>query len=533
MAQLIGKGGPVEGSVFLMTSEVTTLGRNPENDVVLNDAAASRFHAEIVRSKGAFHIHDLDSTHGTFVNDERNTAELQLKNNDIVRIGHIEFVFRADDASKSAADVASDEKAAALVGNEKQTVKSLPTETVAFTIPSAKTATTGGLSERHFQMLSRVAGAIQSLFDVDELLVALMDVLFNIFKPDRGVVFLYDGPESKLTPKVTRPANSKVQVSKTIIRHAIQQRMSLLIADTQGDQRFSAAQSVILQAIQSAICCPLVHKDQVLGVLYIDTQSHLITYQKEDLALLNIIAAHASIAIENAILVQEKLQSERLASIGVAVAGISHYAKNILTGIIGSSILIEEGLKENNLDRVKEAWPILQRSNRKISSVVQDMLTYSKRCDPLLAGGNVNDVLRDVYEEQQARAEKMSVELMLELDETLPDSQFDQQALHDCLLNIVSNAIEACATTPAAMVVLHSGVQPESGDLFIWIIDSGPGIPPEIQQKIYEPFFTTKGSKGTGLGLAVVRKVIDEHRGRLELDSAPGRGATFKIFLPL
>lgn len=267
-------------------------------------------------------------------------------------------------------------------------------------------------------------------------------------------------------------------------------------------------------------------------MLYIDTQSHRLTYSREDLALLNLIAANAAIAIENALLVQQRVESERLAAIGFALAGISHCAKNILSGIMGASALIEMGLASGDYGVVKEAWPILQRSNQKITGLVRDMLSYSKDREPNWTDGNLNDVLRDIWEHQRPRAEEMRVRLGLELDPQLPDSQFDPQGIHDTLLNIVGNAIEACDGLGGATVTLRSESLGPQG-VRVSITDTGPGIPDDVAKRIFDPFFSTKGSKGTGLGLAVARKTVQEHRGDLRLETAPGRGTTFTITLPL
>jgi signal transduction histidine kinase len=420
---------------------------------------------------------------------------------------------------------------ASRIGGDRPQQVDLPGDTVAFSLPAARGAS-AGISEIHAERLSRVADAIQSVLDLDDLLAALMGTIFEVFAPERGIIFLCDEESGALLPRVRRPEDD-IGVSQTIVDFAVENRSSLLVSDVAGDERFADAESVMAQSIRSAICSPLVSKERVLGVLYIDTQSHQISYRNEDLALLNLIAANAAIAIENAILVRQKLEAERLAAIGVAVAGISHYAKNILAGIMGGSSLIDMGLDSENWDMVREAWPILKRSNQKITALVQDMLSYSKRREPNWEQGNLNDLLRDIHANQAARAQEAGVELALELDDGLPSSEFDHSGIHDTLLNIVGNAVEACADLSGGRVALRSEVGPAEGQLRVSIIDSGPGIPEAIAQKIFEPFFSTKGSKGTGLGLAVARKTVREHGGDLTLESIEGEGTTFRVTLPV
>lgn len=531
MAYLIIQKGADKGTVFNLLEATTKIGRNPSNDFVLADDTVSRFHSEIYQKAGHYHIRDLQSSHGTFVNEVRNNLEMQLEDNTMVRLGQTILLFKMEEKDRVGSQMISKEAAPSDAERITPDTAFLQEgKTIAFSVPIKETAGVG-LTDKHWEILSRAADATLSVFDLDLLLSKLMDLLFEVFKPDRGVILLYEKEKNILIPKVSRPKEEKLKVSHTIMNYAMEKRMSLLIGDTSEDLRFAAAKSVVSQAIRSAICSPLVRHDRVFGVLYIDAMSHKIMYQKEDLTLLNIVAAHAAISIENAILIDEKLKAERLAAMGVAVAGISHYVKNIITGLVGSERLIDMGFQANDMDLLKNAWSIQKRSTGKISTLVQDMLSYSKEREPYWELGNLNIILREVYENQSERARNAAVNLRLELDENLPESQFDQKGIHDAILNIVTNAIEACSDSENASVVLKS-LQPNKRQLSVWVIDNGHGIPDDIQKKIFEPFFSTKGSRGTGLGLAVTRKTIEEHGGILQLKSSPEKGTTFKITLP-
>jgi signal transduction histidine kinase len=512
------RSGANEGAVFPLVKEVTTIGRGMDNDIVLNDAACSRAHAEIIQQGGIFFLKDLGSTHGTWLNEERCGDETPFHENDVARIGNTELVARTEPLASRVAETGF-----TLAGGE----------TIAFGLPTDTSETGVGLSAHHLAMLSRVAEKTQSVFDLRELLNTLMDMLFEVFKPDRGVLLLSEGEEEELVPRIVRPLGDRSFYSHTVVQHAIRERMSLLVGDLTEDDRFSAAQSIMAQSIQSAICAPLVSQNTVHGVVYLDARNRVMSYQKEDLSLLKIIAANAGIAIANATLVQERVETERLAAVGVAVAGISHYVKNILTGVKGTSQLVEMGLKSDNMKVVGEAWPIMMRSMQKITVLVQDMLLYSKRRQPVLEKGNLNAVARDVHENQKKRAEEMGVLLRLELDEALPDSLFEEKSITDTVLNLVGNAIEATHGSPDARVDIVTKGRADRGLVIMTIRDNGPGIPEDIHKKIFEPFFSTKGSKGTGLGLAVARKSVEEHGGQLPLESLPGQGATFKIILPI
>lgn len=353
MAYLILKTGMEKGRLFHLSEDATTLGRNNENNIVVPDMAASRFHARIERRDRWFFLQDLQSSHGAFVNDERIVGEVLLRDNDRVRIGNTGFLFRAKDAADSqpeeppvpttlkstsvtpkpvpidkqpASATASTDRALPAVGQGDPHAQAAPDKTgrfhekelnpktIHFSVPSAPApAAERALSRQHSDQLSRVADAIRSVAGLEDLLKKLIDVIFDVFHPDRGVILLYQGPENELVPRVQRPEGQEIQPSRTILNHALRNRQALLVADMSKDARFRQAQSIMSMAIQAAICCPLVCRERTLGALYIDAKVNLLAYRKEDLALINIIATHAAIAIENALLLEEKIRASRLA----------------------------------------------------------------------------------------------------------------------------------------------------------------------------------------------------------------------------
>ncbi|HBF33022.1 TPA: hypothetical protein DDW35_00525 [Candidatus Sumerlaeota bacterium] len=531
MYHIVALSGLEKGTKFPINSASVSLGRSPENDIVLSDSSVSRRHATLTQRGDTFFIRDLGSTHGLFINGIALQEETELHVNDHLRLGNTEVRFVCD-APEDASPENSSPNAFFIPPGSDDLIDG--NKTIAFRLSSDPSAVSQAkLSSHHLALLARAANAIQSVFDTDKLLNTLMDMLFETFKPDRGAILLYENGDLTLTPRVQRPIGETLIISQTVVRHATHHRMALLISDIASDSRFNASQSIMVQSIQSTICAPLVCANQVLGVIYLDARTRQLNYQKEDLALLNVLAVNAAIAIENARLVKEKVESERLAAIGVAVAGISHYIKNILTGIKGTSYLIDLGVSSDDIGVIKEAWPVLQRSTGKISDLVQGMLSYSKKRQPAWEQGNLNSLMQDVFENQKLRAEAIGVNLLLESDPALPDSEFDQLALHDTLLNLVSNAVDACEGKSGASIVLRTGRDAESGMLYACVVDNGPGIPDDVQKKIFEPFFSTKGSKGTGLGLAIARKSAEEHGGRLLLKSEEGKGAAFTVLLPI
>jgi signal transduction histidine kinase len=162
------------------------------------------------------------------------------------------------------------------------------------------------------------------------------------------------------------------------------------------------------------------------------------------------------------------------------------------------------------------------------------MLLYSKRREPDLMRSSVTDLLKEVYDLCLERSNLAGVALERSWPEDdLLWTALEAESMHDCVLNLVSNAIEATPSGDGAMVHL-SGARSEDGKhIVIRVRDNGTGIPGQILKKIWEPFFSTKGKRGTGLGLAMTRKTVEEHGGQIAVVSTEGEGTMFTISLPV
>lgn len=194
--------------------------------------------------------------------------------------------------------------------------------------------------------------------------------------------------------------------------------------------------------------------------------------------------------------------------------------------------MVDTGLKRGDADRIVNGWEILKRNFEKTTALVKDFLSFAKGRPPELAPTSPNALARNIVELYRDAAAKQGVELVLEASPDVGEEMLDARGMETCLTNLVSNGIDA-ATTPGqagGKVVLRTRV--EGDDLVFEVVDNGCGIDQEVKSKIFTTFFTTKGGKGTGLGLLTTRKIVQEHGGRMDLESLPGRGSTFRIRLP-
>ena len=231
---------------------------------------------------------------------------------------------------------------------------------------------------------------------------------------------------------------------------------------------------------------------------------------------------------------QELIENERLSAIGQAVAGMGHYIKNILNGLQGGVYIVNVSLNKNKPHLLTKGWAMIEGNIKKISDLVMNMLVYSKEREPDYALCSPNEIAKEVFDLMKEKASQSKVELSTDFDLSIDECHLDPDGLHRCLLNLVNNALDACILDPSEdkdwTVLMRS--RKEDGGVKFDIVDNGMGMTTQVQEKLFDRFFSTKGAKGTGLGLLVTREIIDQHRGTISVESDPGKGTTFTIRFP-
>ena len=233
---------------------------------------------------------------------------------------------------------------------------------------------------------------------------------------------------------------------------------------------------------------------------------------------------------------KELVGAERLAAIGQTVAGMAHCIKNILHGLKGGSYLVNIGINKDNTDKLKTGWQMVQRNIGRTSDLVQDLLSYSKEREPEFKPCFPNEIADDVCELMKEVARENDVAIVKKFSESIGEVVMDSRTIHRCLLNLVSNAIDACryddSVTKTHCVTVSTTLESDNFIRFD-VSDNGSGMTEEVKEKIFGSFFSTKGSQGTGLGLLVSRKLIEEHGGTIDVTSQLGEGTTFTVRLPI
>jgi signal transduction histidine kinase len=222
---------------------------------------------------------------------------------------------------------------------------------------------------------------------------------------------------------------------------------------------------------------------------------------------------------------------QRLAAIGETVAGLTHYQKNLLNGLRGGLYITDGALEKGDQENLREGWRMLNDSVERIERLTFDMLYYVKERAPRPEPTNLNHVIQEVVDLMREAAARRGVEFRAELDESLNPHPFDRTALHRAILNLVTNAIDACTESPSGNLVTVRS-QASADEIQVTVADNGIGIPDDVRANLFVRFFSTKGGQGTGLGLSVVEQIVKEHRGTLKVESKPGEGAAFHLHLP-
>ena len=229
---------------------------------------------------------------------------------------------------------------------------------------------------------------------------------------------------------------------------------------------------------------------------------------------------------------QEKLEAERLGAVGQTVAGLAHTIKNLLMGLEGGLYMVDSGLRRGEAERIATGWGVLQRNFEKTTTLVKDFLDFAKGRLPEMKSTDPCSLARDIVELYHDAAQRQGVELVAENGDVTGPAPLDPEGMETCLTNLVSNGIDAATMrdAPGGKVILRT--RDEGGDLIFEVADNGCGMDWDVKEKVFTTFFTTKGGKGTGLGLLTTRKIVQEHGGRIEVESATDQGSLFRIRLP-
>ena len=552
-AALLVLQGRNQGSRIDVRDDRLDLGRGTASGFRIADTEVSRLHATIERrADGSFAIRDRGSSNGTFLNGQVVEAS-PLRGGDHIQVGRTVLLFETADPDETAAWTIAEGRVDLAGGDGQDSiVAQVDADSPRAMLSHVRSGSaTAAAIRTNLEVLYEISEmVVRPSIGIDELLQGILSLTLETVGADRGVMLVADPQTDEIKPRVfgdrrravpvtADTASERMPISRTIVDYVLTHGRGVLTSDAAGDERFGGQESIIRSGIREAMCVPMQGRFELLGVVYVDTtqsagsvlQAGAPRFSSDTLMLLAAVGRQAALAVENNRYQNALVKAERLAAVGQTVAMLSHHVKNILQGMRGGGYLVEQGLAKGQDEMARRGWGILDRNQERLYNLVMDMLAFSKDREPDLQPCAINEVVADVADLMQPAAEEQDVAIAVELSDDLLLTQADPEGLHRAVLNLVINAIEAMDETDGPRVTLRTR-RIDSDQIAIEVADNGPGIAPETVERVFAMFESSKGSRGTGLGLAVSRKILREHGGEIEVASQPGQGTTFRLLIP-
>ena len=260
---------------------------------------------------------------------------------------------------------------------------------------------------------------------------------------------------------------------------------------------------------------------------------HMLPLQRESGEVPYVIEMSTDITDLKA-LEREKLEAERLAAVGQTVAGLAHGVKNVLMGLEGGMYVVNSGLQNGDSGRIGKGWQMLEQNVERITVFVKEFLEFARGRVPQVAPADPNEIARKVVELFRDKAALSGIVLNCHCQDDVENANMDAEAIHTCLTNLVSNALDACEVSdPDREHHVNVATRDRDDTLIFEVEDDGCGMDYEISRKVFSSFFSTKAiGKGTGLGLLTTKKIVHEHGGAVSFESKEGEGSVFRLTFP-
>lgn len=394
---------------------------------------------------------------------------------------------------------------------------------------------TEAISPESFQRLLEISTRLSSTLQLDELLSLVMDVATDLTDTQKASILLVDKKTGHLHFAASKgdevPEGIVVPLDNSIAGWVVRHGRSVILSDVQSDSRFYAeVDSDESFVTRSMLAVPLVTSKGVIGALEVLNKRNDAAYTAQDVALMEALASQSAVAILNAHLFH---QSDLLAE-------IMHELKTPLMAISAASELLTR--PEVPADKHLELIHMVKRETVRLSKMTRDFLDFARlesgRVRLASEPVDVAAVINDVVNITQPQAAERGITITPELAPTLPlpDGPIrlvgDADRLKQVLLNLVSNAIKYNVAN--GRITLTARLQDQA--LNLSVSDTGPGITEADMAHLFERFYRIPGSEGTegsGLGLSIANKIVEEHNGRIEVSSTLGQGTTFTVILPV
>ena len=412
-----------------------------------------------------------------------------------------------------------------------------------------------------FQKISDICSAVNSVLVPDELLKISLKEILDLFKANRGSIFILDDHEENLVLRASQGMKEGEQdkmikrMGEGIVGKVAQIKKPIVVEDINSDQRFGNYKSRKGYLSSSFICAPLMIKDQLIGVINITDKESGHRFAQNEVQLLDFLSSQIAlnyrriqlyhkfkIIIKETQLLKDKLGQtgkekehlkkqieiqEKLATIGKLAGGIAHEFNNPLDGVIRYTNLCLAHIKDDE-EVVRGYLLEIKQGLNRMAKIVKNLLDCSRNDAPRKDKINFINILDHSLNNVNGAILLKNISVKKNIDENIP--QILDLGLERALTNILLNAVDAMDNGGKLLIEGHC----LQNELKLKINDTGCGISQENIDEIFEPFFTTKDiDKGCGLGLTIVSEIIKSYDGKIEVESLINKGTTFTISIPI
>jgi len=396
------------------------------------------------------------------------------------------------------------------------------------------------------EMILDIVRGINSSLVLSELLERVVDQAIRVANADRGFLMLA-APGGNLEFVVGRNAEGEhidakdFQVSSSVLEDVFTTGESICIEHALSDDRFEQCQSIMNLELETILCSPLRTEVEIIGVIYVDSKRIQAVNKADILNVFEILAGHAAIAIKNARMYdnlkrayeelgaanEHIIKLERMASKGEIAAEVGHELKNIIAIIKLSLEALQRRIERMNPGEARSLIDMALKGTDMMLSFSEGLLTRARASGKFIPM-NLNTVVEGFVRFVKVLPKFKKRNITLQMEPDIPPVHLDVDQIHQVLLNLMNNAVEACADVSLELVTRYHRF---SRSVELSVKDNGPGIDESVREKLLNERVTTKVD-GHGFGLPICRQIIEHHGGSIRIESAVNSGATFVLAFP-
>jgi signal transduction histidine kinase len=403
------------------------------------------------------------------------------------------------------------------------------------------------LKARLFETLAGVGRTINSALNLDDALRVITREACRMVQAKLCSLLMLDENREWLELKASFGAGEaylqkpRLSVTESLLGTVVRRRKPIQVENVQVSSRYQSMDVARQEGLVSLLSVPLVFADEAIGTLsvYMDRPYK---FSDEEIRILSALAELSAIAIEKARLyervvdVEEQLrQNEKLSALGLLAAEVAHEIRNPLT--VMKMLYHSLDLQFPKSDPRNKDAQIIGEKMEHLNKIVEQILAFARTTEPNLQAVNLNELVEELGLLVRHKLRNQNIQLVQKLASDLPSVMADATQLEQAFLNLILNATEAMPTGGRLAVTSRALRLPRSSErpthVVVEFSDSGAGMTEEQRRRAFTSVLSTTKAKGTGLGLAIVGRVVETHDGKLKIKSAPGRGTSISITLPV